>query len=107
MELESTAVSQLAIPAELSRLTELLDHCERGMVALLDARGILEDRIQPVLSKSQGGEVSLPSWAAGDHGPACSLSESLASMGNRLQNLVDSMTAEEQQLRSIAIRVQL
>jgi hypothetical protein len=103
-----TQVQLLAVPAELARLDGLIDHCERGMVALLDSRGILEDRIQGVLSKSPGGDVSLNPWdARGDGGPGCGLSETLASFSHRLERLVDSMSAEEQQLRSIASRVQL
>lgn len=108
MEAELKAeLVQLAVPAELARLMNLIDHAERGMVSLLDARGTLEERIQSVLSKAPGGEVQLPSWATAEGGPACGLSETLASLCRQMEHLVDSMNAEEQQLRSIASRVQL
>ncbi len=99
--------SARGVSAELVKLKELVDHCEKGMVALLDARGALEDRLQPVLSSIPAGDERLmAAWPSGSE-PSCELAMRVASQCHRLQQLVDSMSAEEQQLRSIASRVEV
>lgn len=94
------------MPALMDRLGELLDHCEKGVVALVDARGRLEDRIGPVLGRTLDAGPTLASWPTSRE-PVTALGDALAAHCRRLEQLVDSLSAEEQKVRSIADRVEV